>query len=82
MVEIIALIFAAVCVMALCFVVGYLISSHEKQRQEWNAEREKLLDRIQSGSLSEFKAQERAVKPIPRPNKDASKDRLEREAWL
>ena len=53
-----------------------------KERDDWNAERSKLLDRIQSGGLAEFKAQERADAPIMRREKDPLVAKLESEPWL
>ena len=53
-----------------------------KERAEWQIERSKLLDRIQSGGLSEYKAQERADTPIIRREKDPLVAKLESEPWL
>lgn len=44
---------ALICMAALS---GAAFLFHERDRQAWNKERAKLLDRIQSRSLSEFKA--------------------------
>lgn len=51
------------------FLVSALLVFREvcfaKERTAWTAERSKLLDRIQAGTLAEFKMQERADKPRP-----------------
>ena len=73
--------FAAGCVAVLFAVCIRLLKSMERQREEWNAERASLLDRIQSGSFIEYKAQERADKPIDRKEKDPARERLERLPW-
>ena len=52
------------------------------ERDKWNVERSKLLDRIQSGGLAEFKAQERADTSIVRREKDPLVAKLESEPWL
>ena len=54
----------------------------EKERKEWREERSKLLDRIQSGGFNEYKAQERAEKPIKRIEKPPVVKQLEKERWL
>ena len=73
--------FAAGCVAVLFAVCIRLLKSMERQREEWNAERASLLDRIQSGDFITFKAQERADKPIDRKEKDPARERLERLPW-
>jgi len=53
-------------IIALILCAGILIYREicfSKERKEWNAERSKLLDRIQAGSLMEFKSQQRADAP-------------------
>lgn len=74
--------FCFICVAAFAFLAWQSIAQLEKQRAEWQTERSKLLDRIQSGGLSEFKAQERAEKPIKRIEKDPVTKGLEKERWL
>ena len=78
------LIFTICIVSALgtAFLAWLNVRQFDKQREEWNAERSKLLDRIQSGGLSEFKAQERAEKPIKRIEKPPAIKGLEKERWL
>lgn len=71
-----------VCAMCVFGVFNWLITRQfEKQRQEWNEERTKLLDRIQADSFIEYKAQERADKPIERKGKDPTLERWEKEPW-
>ena len=54
-----------------------------KEREAWQKERAKLLDRIQSGCLAEFKAQERAAEtPLKRREKDEFTKKMEVEPWL
>ena len=78
------LIFTICIVSALgtAFLAWLNMRQFEKERKEWREERSKLLDRIQSGGLSEFKAQERAEKPIKRIEKDPVIKGLEKERWL
>ncbi len=78
------LIFTICIVSALgtAFLAWLNMRQFEKERKEWREERSKLLDRIQSGGLSEFKAQERAEKPIKRIEKDPVVKGLEKERWL
>lgn len=54
----------------------------EKREAEWTAERRELCNRIQAGSFTEFKAQERAETPIKRKEKDPVVARLDGEPWL
>ena len=82
MVETFALILSAVCIMALTFLVWLTLRQFDRERLEWQKERSKLLDRIQSGGLSEYKAQERAEKPIKHREIDPAKRALEKERWL
>ena len=81
MVEIFALILSAVCIIALAFLVWLTLRQFDKERLEWQTERNKLLDRIQSGGLSEFKAQERADTPIKRRDKNPALKKLDGEPW-
>ena len=83
MVETFALILSAVCIMALTFLVWLTLRQFDKERLEWQKERAKLLDRIQSGGLAEFKAQERAAEtPLKRREKDEFTSKMEGEPWL
>jgi len=76
------LIFCIVIALSLPFMAWLMTSTFNKQREEWNTERSKLLDRIQAGSFNEYKAQERAEIPIKRREKDELTKKLEREPWL
>ena len=83
MVETFALILSAVCIMALMFLVWLTLRQVDRERLEWQEERAKLLDRIQSGGLAEFKAQERAAEtPLKRREKDEFTKKMEGEPWL
>ena len=83
MVETFALILSAVCIMALTFLVWLTLQQFDRERLEWQKERAKLLDRIQSGGLAEFKAQERAAEtPLKRREKDEFTAKMEGEPWL
>lgn len=83
MVETFALILSAVCIMALTFLVWLTLRQFDRERLEWQEERAKLLDRIQSGGLAEFKAQERAAEtPLKRREKDEFTAKMEGEPWL
>ena len=82
MVEIIFAVFCFICTLAFAFLAWQSIGQLEKQRKEWQEERSKLLDRIQSGSFAEYKAQERAEKPVIRKQKDPLLKSLESEPWL
>ena len=83
MVETFALILSAVCIMALTFLVWITLRQFDRERLEWQEERAKLLDRIQSGGLAEFKAQERAAEtPLKRREKDEFTAKMEGEPWL
>ena len=80
--EILIFTLCIVCALGTAFLAWLNIRQFEKERSEWNIERSKLLDRIQSGGLSEFKAQERADTPIKRIVKDPVTKGLEKERWL
>jgi len=83
LVETFALILSAVCIMALTFLVWLTLRQFDRERLEWQKERAKLLDRIQSGGLAEFKAQERAAEtPLKRREKDEFTAKMEGEPWL
>ena len=83
MVETFALILSAVCIMALTFLVWLTLRQFDRERLEWQEERAKLLDRIQSGSFIEYKAQERAAEtPLKRREKDEFTAKMEGEPWL
>lgn len=73
---------SVVYALAFAFLALQAIWQLEKQRSEWREERDKLLDRIQAGSFTEFKAQERAETPIKRKEKDPLAAKLEGEPWL
>ena len=73
--------FAAGYVAVLFAVCIRLLKSMERQREEWAAERQKLLDRIQSGSITEFKALERAENAPERRAKDPEKAKWEGISW-
>ena len=69
--------------MALMFLVWLTLRQVDRERLEWQEERAKLLDRIQSGGLAEFKAQERAAEtPLKRREKDEFTAKMEGEPWL
>ncbi len=74
--------FCIICVLVFAALAWYAIFQLEKQRNEWQAERSQLLDRIQAGSFNEYKAQERADTPIKRREKDPIAEKLEGEPWL
>ena len=80
--EILIFALSIVCTLGTGFIAWLNARQLDKERAEWNAERSKLLDRIQSGGLLEFKAQERAEKPIKRIEKDPVVKGLEKERWL
>lgn len=73
---------SVVYALAFAFLTLRVIAESAKQREEWREERNKLLDRIQAGSFTEFKAQERAETPIKRKEKDPLTARLDGEPWL
>ena len=73
------IIFACFCGM---FAISFLQQRQiERERAEWRIERNKLLDRIQAESFTEYKAQERAETPIKRREKDPVLKKLESEPW-
>ena len=80
--EILIFILTVACTFGIGFIALLNMRQFEKERSEWQAERSKLLDRIQSGGLAEFKAQERADTPIIRREKDPLVAKLESEPWL
>lgn len=83
MVEIL-LIFSIVCVFALCFMFYMVIKQFDKQRADWKEIESKLLDRIQAGSLQEFKLQERADKlkvAVQLTAEEKEKERIRRLPW-
>lgn len=73
---------SVVYALSFAYLAIHAIWQLEKQRAEWRVERDKLLDRIQAGSFTEFKAQERAETPIKRKEKDPLVARLDGEPWL
>ena len=80
--EILIFTLCIICALGTGFLAWLNMRQFEKERAEWNIERSKLLDRIQSGGLSEYKAQERADTPIVRREKDPLVAKLESEPWL
>ena len=78
---IIAIAVCTLCTAGVTTIALLTIRQLEKERNEWNAERSKLLDRIQAGSFGEYKAQERAETPIKRREKDPLLKKLESEPW-
>ena len=77
------LILAIACVLLFPFMAWLEIRQFNKEREAWQKERAKLLDRIQSGGLAEFKAQERAAEtPLKRREKDEFTAKMEGEPWL
>ena len=77
------LILAIACVVLFPFIVWLAMRQFSKEREAWQNERAKLLDRIQSGGLAEFKAQERAAEtPLKRREKDEFTAKMEGEPWL
>ena len=82
MVETFALILSSVCIVAIVFLVWLTLRQFDRERLEWQAERSKLLDRIQASSFVEYKAQERANTPIKHREKPAAIKNLESEPWL
>lgn len=81
MVNIIAFGLIAVCCVCMALVAYFALCQLEDMRKEWAQERADLLNRIQSGSFIEYKAQERADKPLERKEKDPARERLERLPW-
>ena len=83
MTTILILILAIVCALLFPFTVLLEMRQFSKEREAWQEERAKLLDRIQSGGLAEFKAQERAAEtPLKRREKDEFTAKMEGEPWL
>ena len=81
MTETLALILCAICILVVPYLAWLQTRQFEKERAEWREERSKLLDRIQAGSFTEYKAQERAETPIKRKEKDPVLKKLESEPW-
>ena len=80
--EILIFALCIVCALGVCFIAWLNIKQFGVERKEWQEERSKLLDRIQSGSFTEYKAQERAATPVMRREKDPLLKSLESEPWL
>lgn len=80
--ETLVLVFAIVCALIFPFLAWLEMRQFEKERAEWQEERSQLLNRIQAGSFTEYKAQERADTPIKRREKDPIAEKLEGEPWL
>ena len=77
------LILAIACVLLFPLMEWLEMRQFSKEREAWQKERAKLLDRIQSGGLAEFKAQERAAEtPLKRREKDGVTAKMEGEPWL
>lgn len=77
------LILAIACVLLFPFMAWLEMRQFNKELEAWQKERAKLLDRIQSGGLAEFKAQERAAKTtLKRREKDEFTAKMEGEPWL
>ncbi len=81
-IEILFVAFCVICVISFAFFAWLAKEQLEDERKEWREERSKLLDRIQAGSFTEYKAQERAEKPVKRIEKDSTTKQLEKERWL
>ena len=81
-IEILFVAFCVVCVASFAFFAWLTMEQLEEEREKWREERSKLLDRIQAGSFTEYKAQERANTPVKRIEKDATTKQLEKERWL
>lgn len=81
-IEILFVAFCVICVASFAFFTWNAEKRLEEEREDWKKERSKLLDRIQSGSFIEYKAQERAETPIKRREKDDLTKKLDGEAWL
>ena len=79
--EILFVAFCVFCVASFAFFAWLAIKQLDDERTEWNEERSKLLDRIQSGSFIEYKAAERAETPIKRREKDELTKKMESEPW-
>lgn len=62
------LILAIACVLLFSFMAWLEMRQFSKEREAWQKERAKLLDRIQSGGLAEF-MQERAAETPPNAEK-------------
>ena len=56
---------AALYIISVSFMFWLANRTYSKQIETLNKEMAKLLDRVQAGSLHEYKAQERADKPKP-----------------
>ena len=77
------LILAIVCALLFPLMEWLEMRQFNKELEAWQKERAKLLDRIQSGGLAEFKAQERAAEtPLKRREKDEFTKKMEGEPWL
>ena len=77
------LILAIACVLLFPLMEWLEMRQFSKEREAWQKERAKLLDRIQAGSFIEYKAQERAAEtPLKRREKDEFTAKMEGEPWL
>jgi hypothetical protein len=75
-----ALAVAGISIVGIVLIHWLYVKMYDRQRVEWSAERTKLLDRIQAGNFGEYKAQERADRPVVR--RDKQRDPLEKEPYL
>lgn len=75
MTEILLIVFELVCVLALCFMFYIIVKQFERQRADWEEIESKLLDRIQAGSLQEYKIHERA--DVPKIKKELTPEEKE-----
>ena len=83
MTTILLLILSIACALLLPFMAWLEMRQFNKEREAWQTERAKLLDRIQAGGLAEFKAQERAAEThLKRREKDEFTAKMEGEPWL
>lgn len=81
-IETLALILCAVCMLIFPLFAWLQTEQFNTEREEWREERSTLLDRIQAGSFTEYKAQKRAETPIKRKEKDSLAAKMEDEPWL
>lgn len=81
LVNVFLLIITLVCLVLNCALSVLILRQHSKEKEQWDAERARLLDRVQSGSLAEYKSQERADRPKVRPERDTEKERIRNLQW-
>lgn len=80
-IQILTLILCIICALIFPFLAWIEIRQFNIEREAWRVERKGLLDRIQAGSFTEYKAQERADIPLKRKEKDPEKAKWESESW-